>query len=151
MTQEPALDVTFLLGPPADPDFRASFDAAQESFGRSKDPSLAESAVLLEPRLPVLLEPTDEAPSGLDELLSALLDAPVAVRDPFVAVGRFRGAWVAIIQLQPGNLRGPAAAIGRFFADPELGVALAACLGHVLKLDWVFHCRMLGPAVAPCD
>lgn len=151
MTREPALDVTFILGPPADPGLRARFDAAQDALGGpggSRDDDIAS----IEPRAPLAFVGGNSGePPLLDDLLSALLDAPIAVSHPVLGIARFRGARVVSAQLRPGDLQGPETAVRNFFEDPDLAGRLAAALGYVLKLDWVFHLRALGPEVTLSD
>ena len=145
MTHERALDLGFLLGPPADPRDRALFEEAQHRFTTTKGLSYPEAAALLQPGLPALFRSRDGRPSVFASILSFVLEAPVEVDTPFLSFGYVRRFFVANIQLRPGDVRGPAEAIERLFADPASGSAIAASLGLVLKLDWVHCSRNFGP------
>ena len=145
MTRQRALDLGFLLGPPADPRDRALFEEAQHRFTTTKGLSYPEAAALLQPGLPALFRSRDGRPSVFASILSFVLEAPVEVGTPFLSFGYLRRFFVANIQLRPGDVRAPAEAIERLFADPESGGAIAASLGLVLKLDWVHCSRSFGP------
>ena len=71
MTHEFTPSISFLLGPPADPELLARFEKAQRS--RGGDVSQIERCLELEPRLPVLLAERDGKESLLSELFSLVL------------------------------------------------------------------------------
>ena len=64
MTRQRALDLGFLLGPPADPRDRALFEEAQHRFTTTKGLSYPEAAALLQPGLPALFRSRDRRPSS---------------------------------------------------------------------------------------
>jgi len=147
MTQRFIPDITFLLGPPADPEVLARFEAAQERpVGAG---SGEERWRQLEPRLQLLLVEDEGKPTLLSELFSLVLRTPVRVVDPFLSFGRWEGRWVATLQLRPHNVRGPAHAVARLFEEGQPGEAAAAALGLAMKLDWVQTVHSLPPDDAP--
>ncbi len=144
MTQPFTPDITFLLGPPADPELRARFEAAQSGSRSSTDP--AKVGAQLEPRLPLLLAARNGELSLLSDLVSVVLDAPVQIEGACVSHGVWKGRHVAALQLQPRHVRGPAETVARIFADDEPARGIAELLGLALRLEWVRAARLVPPA-----
>jgi hypothetical protein len=137
-------DITFALGPPGDPVRRALFDAAQtERFAKGR--SAAEAAVAYEPRLPILVEERDGEPSTLSRILSEALGAPVRVRAPDLSFGYHRGVCHAALCLRPEHVEGPPSVVRALFEEGHGAHEVSCLLGFVLKLDWVWYLRPLGP------
>jgi len=136
--------IGFSLGPPADPVFRAAFDRAQSEHGTADN---AEAAVRYEPRLPSLLEEQDGAPSILSELLSSAVGVPLRVVAPELSFGFWRGVQHAVLFLSPEHVEGPSWAVRALFEEGRGAHELSCLLGLVLKLDWVWYSRPLGPPV----
>lgn len=140
MRNNTALDIQFLLGPPADPDLRSRFESAQKRSG----PGTTEQRCLeLEPRLAVLLAAREGGSSLMSELFSLVLETPVRVVHPFLSIGNWGGVWVAAFQIRPDDVVGPAKAVARLFEESGLAQDVAAILGLTLKLDWVRTFRSL--------
>lgn len=68
MTKQFVPDVTFLLGPPTDPEFLARFEKAQKSPGTG---DAEERCLELEPRVSALVATREGEPSHLSELFDA--------------------------------------------------------------------------------
>jgi hypothetical protein len=140
MDNNTALDIQFLLGPPADPDLRSRFESSQK--GSSPDTS-EQRCLELEPRLAVLLAERQGGPSLMSELFSLVLGTPVRVAAPFLSFGNWGGVWVAAFQIRPDDVVGPPKAVARLFEESGLAQDVAAALGLTMKLDWVRTVRSL--------
>ncbi len=145
MTQPYIPDITFVLGPPTDPELLAAHEKAQ---GWS-DPGLdfEQFCLRLEPRLSSLLAEKDGEPSILSKLVSIVLDAPVRVANVGVGFTFEEGRYSANFHLRGNLVEGPAHAVVRLFERREPAQHLAECLAHVLELAWVHSLRSL-PAEA---
>ena len=100
--------LSFVLGPPADPQYRAHFDETQRAFRLGGDDrTLEETCILLEPRIPWFVAEREGAPSFLSEAVSLALDSPVEVVEPALSWGYFKGEYVAQLQIDPRHVRGP--------------------------------------------
>lgn len=143
MTHPFTPDITFLLGPPVDPELRARFERAQDGSGSSR--SLAERCAQLEPRLPVLVAARSGEPSILSDLVSFALEVRVQIEGAHLSHGVWKGRRVATLQLQPRHVEGPAEGVARLFEESEPALSIANLLGLVLKLEWVYSARSLAP------
>ena len=134
--------LSFVLGPPADPQFRTHFDETQRAFrSGGDDRTLEETCVLLEPRIPWFVAECEGAPSFLSEAVSLALDSPVEVVQPVLSWGYYKGEYVAQLQIDPRHVRGPEDALDRLFEGGQVLRAIASLLGLLLKLDWVHAFR----------
>jgi hypothetical protein len=121
------MELTFLLGPPADAQQRASFDRMQAAIRSGP----AEEAKAYERKQAVyfaeLFRRERDEPSIVEDLLAAVLGATVRLRDYNLTIGLARGLWVPCLT----------------FALPDSRVenddrnAIAAALGKMLQRDWV--------------
>ena len=139
-------DLGFTLGPPADPELRTRFEQAQSEACSREWSTNEEVCLLLEPRLPFLLEERDGGPSLFSEGASLVLEAPVQIVEPSLSYSFWAGQHFAHLHIRPEQVRGPAEAIGQLFTDGELARKIAAVLGLVLKLDWVRSFLALPPS-----
>jgi hypothetical protein len=141
MTQRFTPDITFILGPPADPELLARFGEVQKPSGAVRD--LRQRSLELEPRLAVLLAERDGEPSILSELLSLVLRAPVRVVDAGLGYTFQEDLYSANLNLRPENVQGPPEALARLFEESDPAQAVASGLGLLLKLEWVHSLRSL--------
>lgn len=137
MTDSLTPHLSFVLGPPADPQFRAHFEETQRELRScGKDTTLEETCILLEPRIPWFLAEREGAPSFLSEAVSLALNSPVDVVEPSLSWGYFKGQFVAQVLIYPQHVKGPEDVVNRLFEGQALR-AIASLLGLLLKLDWV--------------
>jgi hypothetical protein len=121
------MELTFILGPPADAQQRAFFDRMQAAI---RSGPAAEAATYEREQAACFAElfrrERDE-PSIVEDLLAAILGATVRLRDHELTIGLARGFWVPCLT----------------FALPDSAVqddgrnAIAAALGKMLQRDWV--------------
>ena len=141
MTQPFNPEITFVLGPPTDPELLARYEKAQEPAEPGLD--VEQFCLRFEPRLTSLIAENDGEPSILSTLVSAVLDAPVRVVDVGLGYSFNQGRYSANFQLRPSLIEGPADALARLFGQSGPARILASRLGFVLQLKWVSSLRSL--------
>ena len=141
MTQPYVPEITFVLGPPRDPELLAAYQNAQEWSDPGKD--FLQFCHGLEPRLASLLAARNGELSVLSRLVSIVLDAPVRVRDVRTGFMGTPGRLCARFQIRANRVEGPPKALARLFEKEEPAHYLAESLAHVLKLEWVQSLRSI--------
>jgi len=141
MTQPFSPEITFVLGPPTDPELLARYEKAQEPADPGLD--VDQFCLRFEPRLSSLIAENGGEPSILSRLVSLVLDAPVRVVDVGLGYSFNQGRCSANFQLRPSLIDGPADALARLFGEGGPARALASHLGLVLRLEWVSSLRSL--------
>ena len=121
------MELTFILGPPAEAQQKAFFDRMQavirsghaqeaEAYERKQAGYLAE-----------LFRREHDRPSIVEELINAVLGPTARLRGYELTLGMARGFWVPCLTLALPDSR----------VEDDVRTSIAAALGKLLKRDWV--------------
>ena len=121
------MELTIILGPPAEAHQRASFDRLQAAI-RSGHAQEAEAYERKQASyLAELFRREHDRPSIVDELISAVLGTTARLRGCELTLGMARGFWVPCLTLALPDSR----------LEDDERTSIAPALGKLLQRDWV--------------
>ena len=132
--------VTFVFGPPVEPESRAAFDAWQEQWSSSTEASVRDWGDFEEQTLQSLIDPAGRG--LLEEIIERTCARRVRIRDGFVAMGMHRGMRVGNLTIRAGDVS-PEDGTGVAWPLPEAELQrVAGALQSIFQREWIGVQRM---------